>query len=369
MKNIILDPDIKIIANKKGISLKRDKRELVSWKSSSANDLNLILNELKNNGISTKNLRELPLTQRGLLSALISIEALVFDHVTKSKKTIVTEAWLSGTERKKKSPTLKITEKDGLTSLSAPFSGKILRVKGSIADLFAKSMREDIRDVLTTLKDVDAENDVSQILMDSLMPLLPKGKAAPAGEKKTSGKHIPFPTDLKEEKTFSTISSRTFTKAVSFQDLASLLHVAAGSKNRPSAGALYETGIFVSVHDVKGLKPGMYEMVKGGLVKRDVSHDLLTALLSHARFSLQAKKDPHAVIWLAPDMKAIREIYRNISVNLALLNAGVLLDRIYLAAKTLGIEGCAIGRERYSLELQKQKVLSDDQFITCGYAL
>jgi SagB-type dehydrogenase family enzyme len=111
----------------------------------------------------------------------------------------------------------------------------------------------------------------------------------------------------------------------------------------PSAGALYPIEVYLVIHRVEGLKPGLYhyavqnhalELLRTGDLRGEtVRHGLMQEFLGQANL----------VLVLTAIFQRLRWKYQERSYRYALLEAGHLGQNVYLAATSMGMGACAVG--------------------------
>jgi SagB-type dehydrogenase family enzyme len=122
-------------------------------------------------------------------------------------------------------------------------------------------------------------------------------------------------------------------------------------KPYPSAGASYELELYLAVDKCKGLDRGFYHYDAGGHALVPISaraHDL-EALLSGAKFAMDAPAPPQVLITIAARFGRISWKYCSIAYALILKDVGVLTQTLYLIATDMRLGGCAIGTTNIDL--------------------
>jgi len=141
-------------------------------------------------------------------------------------------------------------------------------------------------------------------------------------------------------------------EAMSLGELSLLLHLADGVtahrygidlRAAPSAGALYPIEIYPVVHNVEGLKPGVYhynirehalELLKEGDFRlKMVQYGVGQGMLGTA----------NVVLVLTAIFQRTRWKYRERTYRYVMLEAGHIGQNIYLAATAMGMGACAVG--------------------------
>ncbi len=116
-----------------------------------------------------------------------------------------------------------------------------------------------------------------------------------------------------------------------------------GLRSAPSAGALYPIEVYLVVHRVEGLKPGLYhygvrdhalELVRASDLRGEiVRHGLMQEFLGQANL----------VLVFTAIFQRLRWKYQERTYRYALLEAGHLGQNVYLAATSMGMGACAVG--------------------------
>ena len=113
----------------------------------------------------------------------------------------------------------------------------------------------------------------------------------------------------------------------------------------PAGGAAYELELYLAVEKCDGLVRGFYHYDAGGhaLVPIGARPQELEALLSEARYSMDAPAVPQIVITIAARFGRVSWKYSALAYALILKDVGVLIQTLYLMATDMGLGGCAIG--------------------------
>lgn len=113
----------------------------------------------------------------------------------------------------------------------------------------------------------------------------------------------------------------------------------------PSAGASYELELYLAVNQCGGLDRGLYHYDAGGhsLVSIGVRPAEFEALLSGARFAMDAPRSPQILIVITARFGRMSWKYSALAYALILKDVGVLTQTFYLMATDMGLGGCAIG--------------------------
>ena len=122
-------------------------------------------------------------------------------------------------------------------------------------------------------------------------------------------------------------------------------------KPYPSAGASYELELYLAVDKCKGLDRGFYHYDAGehALVPIAVRTHYLEALLTGAKFALDAPAAPQVLITIAARFGRISWKYCSLAYALLLKDVGVLTQTLYLIATDTGLGGCAVGTTNIDL--------------------
>jgi SagB-type dehydrogenase family enzyme len=122
-------------------------------------------------------------------------------------------------------------------------------------------------------------------------------------------------------------------------------------KPYPSAGASYSLELYLAVDKCKGLARGFYHYDAGGHALVPITartHDL-EALLTGAKFAMDAPAVPQVLITIAARFGRISWKYCSHAYALLLKDVGVLTQTLYLIATDMGLGGCAIGTTNIDL--------------------
>lgn len=166
---------------------------------------------------------------------------------------------------------------------------------------------------------------------------------------------ISLPQDFKyrgicvEEAIIKRRSKRDFAqKPMSLKELSCLLYYASGItkgnlRAAPSAGALYPIEIYPVIHQVEGIKPGIYhysvldhslELLKEGDYRERISRQCL---------GQESVRNCGVVFIMSAVFARTKWKYRDRAYRFVLLEAGYIGENIYLSATSLGLGICAIG--------------------------
>ncbi|HEX3342702.1 MAG TPA: SagB family peptide dehydrogenase [Pseudolabrys sp.] len=119
----------------------------------------------------------------------------------------------------------------------------------------------------------------------------------------------------------------------------------------PSAGASYELELYLAVDKCEGLARGFYHYDAGGhaLLAIGARTHELEALLTGAKFAMDAPAAPQVLITTAARFGRISWKYSSLAYALILKDVGVLTQTFYLMATDMGLGGCAIGSTNIDL--------------------
>lgn len=166
---------------------------------------------------------------------------------------------------------------------------------------------------------------------------------------------LPPPRDLANTSLMDVINRRRSLRdyvqtPLPLEDLATLLHSAQGiteptypKRASPSAGALYPLEVYIAVHRVDGLEPGLYhyavrehalEQLRAGNMQRP----LMVACLDQEHAQTAA-----VVFILSAIFQRERWKYQGRAYRYVLIEAGHVGQNLYLTATALGLGCCAIG--------------------------
>ena len=160
------------------------------------------------------------------------------------------------------------------------------------------------------------------------------------------------PITLAELARFLDSTARVMSRWNSTIDLGDTCPVVAyAARPYPSAGAGYELELYLAVNQCEGLARGFYHYDAGGhaLVPIGVRLEQLEALLTEARFAMDAPAAPQIVITIAARFGRISWKYSSLAYALILKDVGVLIQTLYLMTTDMGLGGCAIGSTNIDL--------------------
>jgi SagB-type dehydrogenase family enzyme len=113
----------------------------------------------------------------------------------------------------------------------------------------------------------------------------------------------------------------------------------------PSGGDAYELELYASVSDCAGLARGVYHYDPLGHRLEPVHADRMAAeeLLDAARIAAGASAPPPVLISMTARFRRLSWRYEGLAYRLVLLNAGTLLQNLYLVCAAMRLAPCAIG--------------------------
>lgn len=118
------------------------------------------------------------------------------------------------------------------------------------------------------------------------------------------------------------------------------------SRPFPSGGSIHEIEFYVAVGACRGLEPGLYHYrgVEHALEPLPEAADGARRMLAESAAAMgQPGQPPHALVVLASRLPRFAWKYQGIAYRLTLLNAGVIMQTMYLVATDMGLAGCANG--------------------------
>jgi len=118
------------------------------------------------------------------------------------------------------------------------------------------------------------------------------------------------------------------------------------SRPFPSGGSIYEIEFYLAVGACRGLEPGVYYYrgVEHALERLPSTADGAKRLLVDSAMAMaQPDIPPHVLVVLASRPPRLAWKYQSLAYRLTLMNAGVIIQTMYLVATDMGLAGCAIG--------------------------
>lgn len=167
-------------------------------------------------------------------------------------------------------------------------------------------------------------------------------------------------------------SCRTMSaQPVSIEDISQLLHRVARVKEvhpggqsipqetllrpYPSAGAIHELEFYLAIRSCDQLNPGFYHYngQEHTLTLISNSEEYATKMASECASSWgQPEHLPHAMVVITSRLPRLAWKYSGIAYRMSLLNAGVVIQSLYLTATDLGLAGSTIGTGNSGLFFQ-----------------
>ena len=160
------------------------------------------------------------------------------------------------------------------------------------------------------------------------------------------------PITLSELARFLDATARVVTTWKSKIDLGDTSpEVAYAARPYPAGGAGYELELYLAVDRCDDLARGFYHYDAGAhaLVPIETRAEDLDAVLTEAKFAMDAPAAPQIVITIAARFGRITWKYSSLAYALILKDTGVLLQTLYLMATDMGLGGCAIGSTNIDL--------------------
>jgi SagB-type dehydrogenase family enzyme len=114
----------------------------------------------------------------------------------------------------------------------------------------------------------------------------------------------------------------------------------------PSGGAIHETERYVAVRACQGLEPAIYHYAghEHALERLPGTAAGAARLAADAAVAMgQPGQPPQVVVVLAARLPRLAWKYEGIAYRLTLLNAGVIVQTMYLVATDMGLAACATG--------------------------
>jgi SagB-type dehydrogenase family enzyme len=113
----------------------------------------------------------------------------------------------------------------------------------------------------------------------------------------------------------------------------------------PSGGALHELEFYISVNNCRGLRRGLYHYHsrEHALYRLSPPAEALKELLASAQSAWGPHPAPDILITLATRFERLAWKYEGMAYRTTLLNAGVAIQTMYLAATAMNLSACAIG--------------------------
>lgn len=118
------------------------------------------------------------------------------------------------------------------------------------------------------------------------------------------------------------------------------------SRPFPSGGSIYEIEFYLAVGACRGLASGLYAYrgVEHALEPVPKAADGIKRLLADSAMAMaQPDTPPHVLVVLTTRLPRFAWKYQSMAYRLTLMNAGVIIQTMYLVATDMGIAGCANG--------------------------
>ena len=118
------------------------------------------------------------------------------------------------------------------------------------------------------------------------------------------------------------------------------------SRPFPSGGSIHEIELYLAVGQCRGLDPGVhhYRGVEHTLERLPSTEAGARRLLADSAMAMgQADTPPQVLIVLASRLPRFAWKYQGLAYRLTLMNAGVIIQTMYLVATDMGLAGCAVG--------------------------
>lgn len=129
----------------------------------------------------------------------------------------------------------------------------------------------------------------------------------------------------------------------------------------PSGGAIHELEFYLAVRECDGLTPGFYHYrgAEHALTKLEDALPHAEAMLADAACAWgRAEHPPQCLIVLTTRMPRLAWKYEGIAYKISLMNAGIVLQSLYLVCADLGLNCSAVGSGRPDLFTEAAKVSS-----------
>jgi SagB-type dehydrogenase family enzyme len=114
----------------------------------------------------------------------------------------------------------------------------------------------------------------------------------------------------------------------------------------PGGGACYELELYLTVGRCLGLGPGVYHYDPLGHLLEPINSDpaIVEEQLLFARASAAMDSQPQVLITLTARIRRVSWKYECLPYRLALLDAGVLIQNLYLVCTAMRLAPCALGK-------------------------
>jgi SagB-type dehydrogenase family enzyme len=120
----------------------------------------------------------------------------------------------------------------------------------------------------------------------------------------------------------------------------------------PSGGAIHELEFYLAIHRCSGLAPGFfhYRGAEHGLTRLTGAEPIAKAMIADCAEAWgRPDRLPDCLIVLSSRLPRLAWKYEAIAYKISLMNAGVVLQSLYLVSTDLGLNGAAVGSSRPDL--------------------
>ena len=163
--------------------------------------------------------------------------------------------------------------------------------------------------------------------------------------------------------------------AVGLKELGELLHLSLYSSERPdarpypAAGGIYSVNLYLAAMSVDGLPSGIHFVRWQDQVLEQIGSDSAARELYDQTYHPNMNDVPLIAVLVA-DLRLSTYKYRDAAMRMAYIEAGALLQTLYLAANKLNLPICALGgiSDRAALKITKMEP-STDIIFNCGVAI
>jgi SagB-type dehydrogenase family enzyme len=117
------------------------------------------------------------------------------------------------------------------------------------------------------------------------------------------------------------------------------------SRPFPSGGSIHEIEFYLAVGACRGLDPGLYGYrgLEHALEPLPNTADGARRLLADSAKAMGSEEPPQVLVVLACRLPRFAWKYQSMAYRLILMNAGVVMQTMYLVATDMGLAGCANG--------------------------
>ena len=182
------------------------------------------------------------------------------------------------------------------------------------------------------------------------------GPRPPQYKRYDGARRVPLPPPAPISRSLTTVlderrSRRDYTgEPISLEELSALLHAAQGitepsypKRAAPSAGALYPLEVYVFVHRVVELAPGIYHYDVLDHALEELTPGDVRGPITRACLDQEHAHTASVVVVLSGVFARTEWKYQGRAYRYILMEAGHVGQNIYLAATGLGLGACAIG--------------------------